>query len=42
MSGDINPYKEMIVNSAEKIKPLLAQMEQWSGQFEQHIELHTI
>ena len=23
-------YKEMIVNNAEKIEPLLAQMEQWS------------
>ena len=27
-SGDTNPYKEMIVNNAEKIEPLLAQMEQ--------------
>ena len=25
-----NPYKELIVNNAEKIEPLLAQMEQWS------------
>ena len=30
MSGDTNPYKEMIVNNAEKIDPLLAQMVQWS------------
>ena len=30
VSGDTNPYKEMIVNNAEKIEPLLAQMEQWS------------
>ena len=30
MSGDTNPYKEMIVNNVEKIEPLLAQMEQWS------------
>ena len=30
-SGDTNPYKELIVNNAEKIEPLLAQMEQ--GQF---------
>ena len=29
-SGDTNPYKEMIVNKAEKIEPLLAQMEQQS------------
>ena len=30
-SGDTNLYKEMIVNNAEKIEPLLAQMN--SGQF---------
>ena len=24
-----NPYEEIIVNNAEKIEPLLAQMEQW-------------
>ena len=29
-SGEINPYKELIVNNAEKLEPLLAQMEQWS------------
>ena len=29
-NGDTNPYKEMIVNNAEKIEPLLTQMEQWS------------
>ena len=29
-SGEKNPYKEFIVNNAEKIEPLLAQMEQWS------------
>ena len=29
MSRDINPYKELIVNNAEKIEPLLTQMEQW-------------
>ena len=27
---ETNPYKELIVNNAEKIEPLLAQMEQWS------------
>ena len=27
---EINPYKELIVNNAEKIEPLLTQMEQWS------------
>ena len=30
MSGETNPYKELIVNNAEKIEPLLTQMEQWS------------
>ena len=29
-SRDINPYKELILNNAEKIEPLLLQMEQWS------------
>ena len=30
-SGDTNPYKELIVNNAEKREPLLSQMEQWSS-----------
>ena len=30
MSGDANPYKELIVNNREKIEPLLTQMEEWS------------
>ena len=29
-SGDTNPYKELIVNNAEKLDPLMTQMEQWS------------
>ena len=29
-SGDTNPYKELIVNNAEKIEALLTQMEQCS------------
>ena len=29
-NGETNPYKELIVNNAEKMEPLLAQMEQWS------------
>ena len=29
-SQEINPYKELIVNNAEKIEPLMTQMEQWS------------
>ena len=27
--GEVNPYKELIVNNAEKIEPLRTQMEQW-------------
>ena len=30
MNGVINPYRELIVNNAEKIEPLMTQMEQWS------------
>ena len=29
-SGEINPYRELIVNNAEKIMPPMIQMEQWS------------
>ena len=29
-SGETNPYKELIVNNAENIEPLMTQMEQWS------------
>ena len=29
-SGETNPYKELIVNNAEKVEPLMTQMEQWS------------
>ena len=29
-SGDKNPYRELIVNNASKIKSTLSQMEQWS------------
>ena len=28
--SETNPYKDFIVNNAEKIEPLLAHMEQWS------------
>ena len=28
--GEISPYKELVVNNAEKIEPLMTQMEQWS------------
>ena len=27
-SGETNPYSELIVNNAEKIEPLMTQMEQ--------------
>ena len=29
-NGGINPYRELIVNNAERIEPLMMQMEQWS------------
>ena len=29
-SREINPYKELMVNNAEKLELLIAQMEQWS------------
>ena len=29
MSGDTNPYRELLVNNTEKIKLLLTQIEQW-------------
>ena len=28
-SRETNPYKELIVNNAEKTEPLMTQMEQW-------------
>ena len=28
-SEDINPYRELIVNNAEKVETVLSQMEQW-------------
>ena len=30
MNGETNLYKELIVNNAEKVEPLMTQMEQWS------------
>ena len=29
-NGEINPYRELIVNNAEKTETLMTQMEQWS------------
>ena len=47
MSGETNPYKEVIVNKVEKIEPLMIQMEQWSIlsnvlNYIQHDRHHTI
>ena len=28
--GEINPYRELIVNNAERTEPQMTQMEQWS------------
>ena len=28
-NGEINPYRELIVNNAERIESLMTQMEQW-------------
>ena len=46
-SGETNPYKELIVNNAEKIEPLMTQMEQWSIlsnvlNYVQHTRLHLM
>ena len=30
MKGKINPYRELIVNNAERTEPLMTQIEQWS------------
>ena len=29
-NGEINPCRELVVNNAERTKPLMTQMEQWS------------
>ena len=26
---EVNPYQELIINNAERIEPLMTQMEQW-------------
>ena len=46
-SEEINPYKELIINNAEKIEPLMTQMEQWSIlsnvlNYVQHDRYHTM
>ena len=30
MNGEVNPYRELIVNNTERAEPLMTQMEQWS------------
>ena len=30
MNRETNPYQELIVNNAERIEPLMTQMEEWS------------
>ena len=46
-SGETNPYWELIVNNAEKIEPLMTQMEQWSIlsnvlNYVQHSRFHSL
>ena len=46
-SGEINPYQELVVNNAEKIEPLITQMEQWSIlsnvlNYVQHSRFHSM
>ena len=46
-SREINPYQEFIVNNAEKIEPLMTQMEQWSIlsnvlNYVQHSKFHSM
>ena len=46
-SGEINLYQELLVNNAEKIEPLMTQMEQWSIltnvlNYVQHSRFHSM
>ena len=46
-SGETNPYQEIIVNNAEKVEPLMTQMEEWSilsnvSNYIQHDRHHTV
>ena len=46
-SRETNPYCKLIVNNAEKIEPLMTQMEQWSilsniSNYIQHGKFHTM
>ena len=47
MNGETNPYHELIVNNAERMEPLMIQMEQWSIlsnvlNYIQHDRYHTV
>ena len=46
-NGETNPYRECIVNNAEKIEPLMTQMEQWLilsnvSNYVQHSRFHSM
>ena len=46
-NGETNPYQELVVNNAEKIEPLMTQMEQWSIlsnilNYVQHSRFHSM
>ena len=46
-NGKTNPYQELVVNNAEKIEPLMTQMEQWSTlsnvlNYVQHSRFHSM
>ena len=46
-TGETNPYQELVVNNAEKIEPLMTQMEQWSIlsnilNYIQHSKFHSM
>ena len=46
-SGETNPYQELVVNNAEKIEPLMTQIEQWSIlsnglNYVQHSRFHSM
>ena len=46
-NGETNPYKELIVNNAEKIEPIMTQREQWSIlsnvlNYVQHSRFHSM
>ena len=47
MNGEVNPYRELIVNNVERTEPLMTQMEQWSIlsnilNYVQHSKFHSM